>query len=526
VNTEMLLNCFDRRPPVPNTPLDLAQALKQLALVAGRLPQGEAFLPAALDALAAIVPYDLAAILRLEDNRLRVVCARGPLAGARVREHSLSLAAFPSIDQALRSGRTRVMSRQDHAEGDGDPYDGILDLPNGHACMVVPLQGGGRTLGALTFDRATCGSFEPVTVNLATIYGQLIALTWMAQDQSDRQRELLEAENRMLRIEVVGDRDAGALIERSLSPGLRRVAGLARQVAQTDSAVIITGETGTGKEVLARAIHGWSRRADQPFLKLNCAALPEQLVESELFGHTRGAFSGASQARPGRFQVAHGGTLLLDEIGDLPLPVQAKLLRVLQEGSFEPVGSDRSLNVDVRILAATNVDLEQAVAEGRFRADLFYRLNVFPLRLPPLRERREDIVLLAEDWLFRQARRTGQGPWRIPPVDAARLEAQPWTGNVRELINVLERATILCPRGDLDLEPGLPMPRAAAPGPGPGPAGDLRSIEREAVLAALRHCGGRVYGPAGAALRLGLKPTTLQSRMKKLGISRSTSYRG
>jgi len=508
-------------------PPDLAQALKQLALAAGRLPQGEAFLPAALDALAGIVPYDLAAVLRLEEDGLRVVCARGPLAGARVRAHRVALADFPSIGEALATGRTRVMREEDHAHGDGDPYDGVLDLPHGHACMVVPLSGGGRVLGALTFDRATCGAFDPLTVNLATIYGQLIALTWMAQEQNAQQHELLEAENRMLRLEAVGDHDAGTLMERSLSPALRRVAGLARQVAQTDSAVLISGETGTGKEVLARAIHGWSRRAEKPFLKLNCAALPEQLVESELFGHTRGAFSGASQARPGRFQVAHGGTLLLDEIGDLPLPVQAKLLRVLQEGSFEPVGSDRSVTVDVRILAASNVDLERAVAEGRFRADLFYRLNVFPLRLPPLRERREDILLLAEDWLFRQARRTGQGPWRIPPRSAARLEAHAWTGNVRELINVLERATILCPHGDLELEPvGIAPAPPAHPEPPREAAsgGDLRTLEREAILNALRVSGGRLYGPAGAARTLGLKPTTLQSRMKKLGISRTAVY--
>jgi transcriptional regulator with GAF, ATPase, and Fis domain len=436
----------------------------------------------------------------------------------------LDLARFPSIGEAMRTGLTRVMSEQDHAQGDGDPYDGVLDLPHGHACMVVPLLGGGRMLGALTFDRATCGTFEPFTVSLATIYGQLIALTWLAQEQSADQRELLEAENRLLRNEVVGASDAGTLMERSLSPAFRRVAGLARQVAASDSAVLITGETGTGKEVLARAIHGWSRRAERPFLRINCAALPEQLVESELFGHTRGAFSGASQARPGRFQVAHGGTLLLDEIGDLPLAMQAKLLRVLQEGTFEPVGSDRTVTVDVRILAATNLDLDLAVAQGRFRADLYYRLNVFPLRLPPLRERREDILLLAEDWLYRQTRRTGQGPWRIFPGDAAKLEAHPWTGNVRELINVLERATILTPQGDLALEPSLggiqPSPRGPAP---ENPGGSLKDVERAAILEALRQCGGRVYGPRGAAQRLDCKPTTLQSRMKKLGIARSTT---
>ena len=508
------------------TPLpDLAHALTQLALVAGHLPQGESFLPAALDALAALVPYDLAAVLRLEEGRLRVVCARGPLAGARVQAHQLALDRFPTIAEALRTGSTRVMDAEDHAHGDGDPYDGVLDLPPGHACMVIPLQGGGRVLGALTFDRAVCGHFDPITVNLATIYGQLIALTWMASEQGaqvERQRDLLAAENRLLRHEVAGGDDAGALMERSHSPALQRLLAQARQVAPSDSAVLLTGETGTGKEVLARAIHGWSRRAEQPFLKLNCAALPEHLVESELFGHTKGAFSGAVQARPGRFQVANHGTLLLDEIGDLPLQTQAKLLRVLQEGTFEPVGSDRSSSVDVRILAATNLNLEQAVAEGRFRADLFYRLNVFPLHLPALRERREDLTLLAEDWLHRQARRTGQGPWHLTPRDAGRLQAHPWTGNIRELINVLERATILSPRGELALEAALGGFSGAAPAPARGE--DLGSIEREAILKTLGQCGGRIYGAAGAAQRLGLKPTTLQSRMKKLGIQRRAQF--
>ena len=510
---------------MPTTTPDLAQALKELALAAGRLPQGARFLPAALDALAGIVPYDLAAVLRLEEDHLRVVCARGRLAKAPVLAHVLDLARFPSIGEAMRSGHTRVMTERDHASGDGDPYDGVLDLPHGHACMVVPLQGGGRMLGALTFDRSTCGTFTPFTVSLATIYGQLIALTWLAQEQSQDQRELLEAENRLLRSEVVGADSACALMERSLSPAFQRVVALARQVAGSDSAVLITGETGTGKEVLARAIHGWSRRAERPFLRINCAALPEQLVESELFGHTRGAFSGASQARPGRFQVAHGGTLLLDEIGDLPLAMQAKLLRVLQEGTFEPVGSDRTVTVDVRILAATNQDLEEAVREGRFRADLFYRLDVFPLKVPPLRERREDIVLLAEGWLYRQALRTGLGPWRIPPGQARKLEAQDWTGNVRELINVLERATILTPQGDLELESALrPLEPGSATLRPDGPKGSLRDLERQAILEALGRSGGKVYGERGAALALGLKPTTLQSRMKKLGISRLTRF--
>jgi transcriptional regulator with GAF, ATPase, and Fis domain len=226
--------------------------------------------------------------------------------------------------------------------------------------------------------------------------------------------------------------------------------------------------------------------------------------------------------------MAHGGTLRLDEVGDLPLPAQAKLLRVLQEGAFEPVGSDRSVVVDVRILAATNVNLEQAVAEGRFRADLYYRLNVFPLHLPALRDRREDLRLLAEDFLYRRARRTGMGPWRLSERGAMRLQAHPWTGNVRELINVLERATILTPEGVLDLEDVLAEVRPLALSEG-GPslplAGGLKDLERQAILQALAASGGKLYGPGGAAERLGLKPTTLQSRMKKHGIRRVQGFR-
>ncbi|HEX9011424.1 MAG TPA: sigma 54-interacting transcriptional regulator [Holophagaceae bacterium] len=511
---------------------ELLSALKTLAHVAGRLPQGPEFLPTALDAMAGVVPYDLAAVLRLDRGRLRVVCARGPLADERVKAHSIALASFPSVREALDSGLTRVMLEADHREGDGDPYDGVLDLPHGHSCMVVPLQGGGRPLGALTFDRATCGPFDALTVTLATLYGQLIALAWMASEQRthlERQRDQLEAENRLLRTEVVGAEDAGSLIERTHSPAMQRAVRLARQVAPTDSAVLLSGETGTGKEVLARAIHEWSRRADKPFLKVNCAALPENLVESELFGHTKGAFSGAVQPRPGRFQMAHGGTLLLDEIGDLPLAAQAKLLRVLQEGAFEPVGSDRSVVVDVRILAATNVNLEEAVSAGRFRPDLYYRLNVFPLHLPALRDRREDLRLLAEDFLYRRARRTGMGPWRLSERGAARLQAHPWTGNVRELINVLERATILATQGELDLDDVLADARPAgdetAAGTAAAPEGSLRSVERHTILRALEASRGKIYGPGGAAQRLGLKPTTLQSRMKKLGITRVQGFR-
>jgi transcriptional regulator with GAF, ATPase, and Fis domain len=294
--------------------------------------------------------------------------------------------------------------------------------------------------------------------------------------------------------------------------------------------VLILGETGTGKERLARVLHAWSRRADRPFVTLNCAAIPDGLLESELFGQVKGAFTGASRDRSGRFQMANGGTLLLDEIGELPAELQAKLLRVLQEGRFEPVGSDRPLKVDVRILAATHVDLEKAVAAGRFREDLYYRLSVFPLRLPPLRERLEDLPPLVEVLLAEQARRTGRTGMRVTPEGLKRLAAHSWPGNLRELGNVLERATILAPGRELGLEvldlPGRPLGPAPAPVPSEDPPSEgspllnLDDVQRAHIRRLLDLTHGRLYGRKGAAALLGLKPTTLQSRMKRLGITR------
>ncbi len=287
--------------------------------------------------------------------------------------------------------------------------------------------------------------------------------------------------------------------------------------------VLITGETGTGKEVVARAIHGWSRRHSAPFVTLNCATLPEQLIESELFGHRRGAFTGATADRTGRFAAANGGTLFLDEIGEMPVALQAKLLRVLQEGTFESLGSDQTVKVDVRILAATNVQLETAIAEAQFREDLYYRLSVFPIELPPLRERMDDVPVIAASVLRSIALRTGRGPWTLPDATIDRLCAHEWRGNIRELINVLERATILQQAGALAVD--LPQPgrrSAALPAlPDRAEASRVRTlveVEREHIESVLARAGGKIYGTDGAAALLGLKPSTLQSRMQRLGL--------
>ncbi len=500
--------------------LDLTRDLKEIALLAGHPSRVDDLLERALDTLRELIPYDLAAVLELDGSALAVRCARGPLADARVRRHRIELAKFPDLRRALETRRARTLDDGDHAHG-SDPYHGLLDLPNGHSCMVVPLFAGERTIGALTFDRARCERYEASLVDLATIYGQIIALALAAAEHAaslERDAQRLAEQNRLLEGEVTGERDAGVLLELSQNVAMKRLAELARHVASTDAPVLISGETGAGKEVLARALHGWSKRRGRPFVKLNCAALPENLIESELFGHRKGAFSGATESRPGRFAVANGGTLLLDEIGDLPLDAQAKLLRVLQEGEFEPVGSDRTIKVDVRIVAATHADLERAIAERRFREDLFYRLHVLSLRVPPLRERKDDLLLLAAEILRGIARRTGRGPWRLSAKNLERLRAYHWPGNVRELVNCLERATILSDGAELALDLAEAAPRTS--GAAASELSTLAEHEREHLRRVLVHTRGKLYGAGGAAEVLGLKPSTLQSRMRKLGVER------
>ena len=386
----------------------ITDALKDIALLAGGADPEQELLPRVLDALADLVPYDMAAVLELVDQDLVVKCARGPLVTDAVNQHHLKIAEHPEIQAALKEGRARVMTEQSHAEGQ-DPYHEVVSLPDGHACLVVPLVVANEPLGIMTFDRTRCETYPSEVVDLATIYGQIIALSLGATRALRARNAQLEAQRRLLQEDSASD----AEIAHATDPKMRQVAALSRKVAATDAPVLITGETGTGKEVLARTIHAWSPRSGEAFVKINCAALPENLIESELFGHVEGAFSGATRDRPGRFQVAHRGTLLLDEIGDMPLATQVKLLRVLQENTIEPVGSDESIEVDVRIIAATHVDLRAAIAAGRFREDLFYRLNLFPLHLPPLRDRPSDIERITQSFLADLARRTGRGPWHV-----------------------------------------------------------------------------------------------------------------
>jgi transcriptional regulator with GAF, ATPase, and Fis domain len=329
-------------------------------------------------------------------------------------------------------------------------------------------------------------------------------------------KERLEAENIVLQQQVRHARGFEEIVGQSSV--LSRTLAQIEQVAPTDAPVLLLGETGTGKDMIAHAVHDRSRRRERPFVTVNCAALPSTLVESEVFGYEKGAFTGALQRTIGRFEVAHGGTLFLDEIGELPLEVQAKLLRVLQTGEFERLGSSKTVKVDVRLVTATNRDLEAEVRAGRFRADLFYRLSVFPVTLPPLRERSEDIPLLVWHFVERRQGSLGRKVKRIPERLMRAFVAYAWPGNVRELENVVERALIMTSGDTLAADPGF---LEAAPAvSAAGPTATLAEAERAHIVSVLDDCGWKVSGKGNAAERLGLSRSTLQFRMKKLGITR------
>jgi formate hydrogenlyase transcriptional activator len=307
-----------------------------------------------------------------------------------------------------------------------------------------------------------------------------------------------------------------SVIETKASVALQRALREVEVVAPTDSGVLIFGETGTGKELVARAIHNLSGRRNRPFVKLNCAAIPSGLLESELFGHERGAFTGAFMRKAGRFEVADKGTLFLDEVGDIPIELQPKLLRVLQEHEFERLGSTRTQQVDVRVVAATHRNLRQMVSDGQFRSDLYYRLHVFPLPVPPLRERREDIPLLVRHFVDKYARRMSRRIGTIPPQAMEALTSYSWPGNVRELQNFIERAVILSPGSVLHL-PLAELKQVAVQTPG-SELNTLEEMVREHVLRAVRAANWVIGGPNGAAARLGMKRTTLAYQIRKLNI--------
>ena len=393
----------------------------------------------------------------------------------------------------------------------------------------VPIIFKGEVLGIIAvFSRANVPAGAEVWGRIFADHVAGAIANARAFEEIHRLKSQLEQQNAYLQEEVVEAKAFGDLVGNSAA--LRQVVSQIDLVAPTDASVLILGETGTGKELVAHEIHRRSRRKDRALIRVNCASIPKELYESEFFGHARGAFTGAIKDRAGRFEAAEGGTLFLDEIGEVPLDLQGKLLRALQEKHYERVGEDRTRQADVRIVAATNRDLRKEVAAGRFREDLFYRLNVFPVQVAPLRERKEDIPLLAQHFIQNSARELGCAKPRLTRAGAVRLQGYDWPGNIRELRNVIERAVILARGGALEFDVPAgetPPARSSDPrGEGESPKQafltevEMHQRERANLLLVLEKTRWKIKGPDGAAELLGLKPTTLISRLKKLGLQR------
>jgi formate hydrogenlyase transcriptional activator len=423
--------------------------------------------------------------------------------------------------RAFNTGKALLVNRLDIRNFPSKATELLLEDGINSGCWL-PLQGRERVLGTLNvgsfresgFTQDDVGLLSQIASQLAIAVDNALAFRQIAEfkDKLAEEKGYLEEE---IRTEYNFDEIVGE------SPALKQVLQQVRTVAGTDSTVLILGETGTGKELIARAIHDLGRRRDRTLVKLNCAAIPTGLLESELFGHEKGAFTGAIAQKVGRVELANKGTLFLDEVGDIPLELQPKLLRLLQEQEFERLGGTRTIRVDLRVVVATNRDLEKMVADATFRQDLFYRLNVFPIHVPPLRERAGDIPLLVHFFVNKHARRMGRRIERIPAETMQVLSRWHWPGNVRELENIIERAVILSPGPVLNVSlaelrsPAFASPRTNAK------AVTLEATEREAILRALREANGVV---ASAAAKLGMKRTTLNSKMRKLGISRAELF--
>jgi len=504
------------------------------------------------------------AIMRVFAARARAEIERLRVEGA-LRENEERLAgilgsamdAIITFDGAGRielfNGAAEKVFRQSADEAIGTPLDHFLT--DNFRSAIDGIVGAAATDSAGAYVLAQGGLYArrsdgeeftvEATLSRARVRGRTL-FTLILRDVEERrraERELLQLnlQNEYLREEITAEHNSGKIVgnSRTVAAVLQEV----RLVAGTDSSVLILGETGVGKELVARAIHSNSPRKDRPLIKVNCAALPAGLVESELFGHEKGAFTGATERRVGRFELAHKGTIFLDEIGEVPAEVQVKLLRVLQEREFERVGGRETIRVDVRVIAATNRDLLAAIEKGSFRQDLYYRLSVFPLKVPPLRERGEDIPLLVHYFVGRYASRIGRKVSRVPADVMERLLRYSWPGNVRELENVIERGVILSSGAELEIAAeALQAPartsssHAAASqqshssddrhghAPTPGPVLTLEEMERQHITDVLRRTGWKVDGPDGAAKILKLNPSTLRSRIKKLGIRRDGNH--
>jgi formate hydrogenlyase transcriptional activator len=502
----------------------------------------DALFRAIAQAVRRVIPFDRTALCLHDSARdvLRVAIVESSLPVTRFTVGMEFAVTDTHMGQVFRS--QRPLLRGDIEVEHEYPLERLNVADGVHSLLVVPLIVRGASIGTLGVSSTAPGQYTMAdAVFLQEVANQVAMAVQnmkayeeisVAYEEISVLKARLERENAYLQEEIGTEHHFGEMI--GSSPALFEVMRHVERVAPTDATVLISGETGTGKELVARAIHARSGRSGRPLVKVNCGAISAGLVESELFGHMKGAFTGALERRLGRFEVADGGTIFLDEIGELPLDTQVKLLRVLQEGEFEPVGASTPSLADVRVIAATNRDLEDAVRSGRFRADLFYRLNVFPIRTPPLRERVEEIPQLVAFFVGRFARRFGKTAERLSPETMDRLVSYPWPGNVRELQNVVERAVILATGPTLEIEPDLLRTgkdighesKASPPRPEPSSHGleaVLKDVETRHVRAALEQAGWVIEGARGAARILGLHPNTLRSRIDKLGIRRSHS---
>jgi formate hydrogenlyase transcriptional activator len=479
-----------------------------------KLPLDKLFM-AISEQLRSVVEHDIAAVTLLDKatGEIHVSGLHSPGSIHFVPSEAPVRPEGIPAGEVLATGEPVVTDEPDFDRFPSPLYHKYMDLGIRSEC-AVPLSSRKQISGVLELARK---SGEPFTSDEVDLLVQVARQIAIAVDNSLAYRELsqlkdkLASEKLYLEDEIRFDQNVGNMI--GGSPAFEAVLRGIRVVAPTDATVLIEGETGTGKELVARAIHDLSARSKRSFIKVNCAAIPATLLESELFGHEKGSFTGAFAQRVGRFEMAHQGTLFLDEVGEIPLELQSKLLRAIQEQELERVGGSRTIRVDVRFIAATNRNLKQMVDEGKFRGDLYYRLHVFPLVVPALRERKEDIPLLIRFFTEKYAKRMNRSIESIPQAAIDALTNYEWPGNVRELQNVIERSVILSPGRVLKI--ALPTPLSSKT-PYPNEAVE----RRERILQALQECGGRVAGPNGAAVRLGLKRSTLQSRMKKLHIER------
>jgi len=487
-------------------------------------------------ALSPIVHFDAIAILILEGDVIKAHWAHiegvprniDDCFESLVARYASSIEADPPpsklavshhpISEIMRSGQPYIAS--DLESERRFATDGALLHVGMRSYIDLPLMKQGTLIGAIKFLSKEKVNYTVKQIELLRDLADIISIAVsnaLAYQEIRALKETLHLENRLLQEEVIQRSIYEEIVGSATS--LRKVLAAIDKVAPTDSTVLITGETGTGKELVAHAIHRRSPRSDRALVKVNCAALPAELIASELFGHEKGAFTGALQQRIGRFEAANGGTIFLDEIAELSPEIQVSLLRVLQEKEFERVGGNRTIKTDVRVIAATNKDLRREVEEGRFRMDLFYRLNVFPVHVPPLRERVNDIPVLVDYFAARLAARTGKKISHIHKQSLSAMQQYSWPGNIRELQNVIERCVILADGEILRVEPGMLMqepPANARASYQP----DVEANRKAQIEALLRETRGKVYGPNGAAARLGVPATTLDSQLRALRINK------